>query len=271
MLGVFLDWVHRALGRRRFFVQLALKLRNQARAVIRYRLSDGNDLRCNGEDWLVRLVARPRGVFMDVGANVGDWAALWLQVDPEPELGLLVEPSREAAATLRRRFERLPQLHVVETGLADRVGTMVFFEEPGAGERSSFVDIGLRRARPRSSPVTTVDDELTRWNIARLDFLKVDVEGYDLRVLHGATNLLARHAVSFVQFEYNAEWALAGSTLAAARHFLGDLGYTVYLLKRDGLWVLDYSTYGEFFAYSNFVAVCPSAREVVAPHVRGPL
>ena len=64
------------------------------------------------------------------------------------------------------------------------------------------------RSPARRVPVTTVDNELSARGWQDVDFLKIDTEGYDLNVLLGASDLLARKGVKVVQFEYNATWAV---------------------------------------------------------------
>ncbi len=88
--------------------------------------------------------------------------------------------------------------------------------------------------------------------------LKIDAEGYDLRVLQGAKQLLRDQSIGVIQFEYNRPWAEAGSTLSAALKLLESCGYKVLLLKSTGLYNLDHSFYGECFYYANFVAVAPA-------------
>jgi len=60
-----------------------------------------------------------------------------------------------------------------------------------------------------------------------------------------------------VQFEYNRGWQSAGDTLRGAMQLLEGAGYEVVLLKRDGLYTLNYHLYEEYFEYSNYVAILP--------------
>jgi hypothetical protein len=144
----------------------------------------------------------------------------------------------------------------VEAALSDTVGEGMFFQEPEAGTHSSLVPMFARTgAEQRLVALTTVDVEVQKRSIAWLDFLKIDCEGYDLHVIHGAREVLSQQRVGIVQFEYNAPWAEAGSTLAAALRFLSDCNYDVYLLKSSGLYRFRYDRYGEFMDYANFVAV----------------
>jgi FkbM family methyltransferase len=264
-----LDRLQRRLGRSRIATRAAVKIRNQARCIIKYHLGETPDRSKNGEAWLIQLAATTGSTFVDVGANVGDWTALWLQVDPTPALGLLFDPSEVAAAALSTRFGAFSSLSILPFGVSDRRGEATFFEEPEAGERSSFVKGTSNQGRPKQRLLTTIDAELSARDVTSLNFLKIDVEGYDLHVLRGAREYLARRAIGFVQFEYNVEWALAGSTLAAALDLLSSYGYEVFLLRSDGLWRFDYPQYGEFFNYSNFVAVAPEESKRIQGYVRG--
>jgi hypothetical protein len=107
--------------------------------------------------------------------------------------------------------------------------------------------------------VTTLDYEVEQRSWGVINLLKVDTEGYDLHVLQGTKHLLANQQIEIIQFEYNDAWALAGSTLYKAYELLESFGYQVFLLKTGGLFKLNYQRYGEYFDYSNFVAISSKA------------
>jgi FkbM family methyltransferase len=261
------DHVHRTLGRARWSSSLAVKVRNQARAIVKYHLSDGHDPSRNGEAWLIKEAAQPGSVFVDAGANVGAWTSLWLERDPFPRAGLLLDPASVAVATLARRFGHLPQLKILSSGVADASGELTFFERANAAETAGFTP--LEGGVPVARPVTTIDEECDREDLENIDFLKIDVEGYDFHAIRGAARRLSSQAVSVLQFEYGEAWAEAGSTLRAAISYLKRHGYLTLLLKRDGLWHLDYERYGEYFAYSNYVSLSPGAQERLGLLIRG--
>jgi hypothetical protein len=117
--------------------------------------------------------------------------------------------------------------------------------------------------------VVRLDDEIAAAGWSGIDFLKIDAEGYDLRVLTGARGLLEQQRVGIVQFEYNRSWQLAGDTLFSAMKLLKDCGYEVFVLKRDGLYTLNYALYEEYFEYSNFVALSTRFADLKPAHFRG--
>ncbi|CAN5721232.1 hypothetical protein BH10BAC3_BH10BAC3_33890 [soil metagenome] len=79
-------------------------------------------------------------------------------------------------------------------GLSDTNGRLLFFfEETDAGEQSSFVvSIYHTDYEVHSAPVTTLDSYCAEKEIERIDFLKIDCEGFDYKVLLGAKELLTQ-------------------------------------------------------------------------------
>lgn len=213
----------------------------------------------NGESVLIRSVAPESQYFIDVGANRGSWSEFFLKHAPSDAFGLLCEPASSALALLRKRFGTVSRVELIEAALGDRIGEADFYEDDNAGEASSLIsNFSKMGAKKTMIKLTTVDQEMQRRSWSKCDVLKIDAEGYDLHVIRGASKCLKMNVIGLVQFEYNSPWALAGSTLASAISLFEGFGYQVFLLKSSGLHELDYARYGEYFRYSNYVAVSPS-------------
>ncbi|MBD2093921.1 FkbM family methyltransferase [Trichocoleus sp. FACHB-591] len=265
-----LDYLHRVLGHSPFIVRLAILLRNQAQCIVNHHISEGADSLKNGEMWLVQLVAPSSFVFIDVGANLGNWSSYFLKSAPKLKKGILFEPSDYTFSKLKDRFSLNKEIKIVKSAVSDKLGEMPFFEEPQAGETSSLVSgVSNSKSIKKIVPVTTLDIEVERYGLEYIDFLKVDAEGYDLHVLRGASSLLLAQKIGIIQFEYGRAWALAGSTLASASSMLENFGYEVFLLKKDGFYQIDYKVYGEYFAYSNFIAISPHRVSSLQPYFKG--
>jgi len=234
--------------------------------VIQAYLSERDHAELNGEKRVIELVAPGAGTFIDVGANVGDWAELFLAADGREKRGLLIEPSASAVARARERFRGRAKIRIIHAAVSDSVGEIEFYEEPDAGQTSSVQRSATRPgAQAHTVRLTTVDQEAAEAGFEFVDMLKVDAEGYDLHVLRGANRLLSERKIGTIQFEYNRPWANSGSTLIAAMNYLKGFGYEVYLLRTGGLQLFDYERYGEFFGYANFIAVSPASLPTLRP------
>jgi FkbM family methyltransferase len=256
-VGGAVNRVNRRLSRYPEIVRVASLLRNQCNLMIGYHFALGPGSGGNGEAWLLDRVAPRVRRFVDIGANRGDWSAALLARNPAAA-GIAVEPGEAALGQLRSRA--LPGLSIVDAAAGELSGTTDFYEEPGAGETSSATVLHTVHARRREIAVVTVSELLRNAGWDQLDVLKVDAEGWDFRVLLGAADHLATRAISLVQFEYGPAWADAGCTLKAALDYLDAHGYAVLALTSTGAGRFDYRRLGEFFSYSNFIAVAGAAR-----------
>ncbi|MGC2129702.1 MAG: FkbM family methyltransferase, partial [Candidatus Aquilonibacter sp.] len=212
-----------------------------------------------GERWLVQRVASYGGRFVDVGANVGDWLGMVrASLTGRPFAALAFEPSVSAFEELQRRYGADSGIVLSNIALGSEAGSLAFIEEPDAGRGSTLVAEFMRtRGTTRTVTVATLDAALRDAGWSHVDLLKIDAEGYDLQVMRGARESIASRSIGVIQFEYNRAWQLAGDTLRAAYMLLESSGYRVFVLKRDGLYTLDYLRYEEYFEYTNFVAIAP--------------
>lgn len=260
--------LQRFAGRTPWLLRLAVRLRNQCQCVIGYAFAESNAIADDGEAALIAALAPQARLVVDVGANVGDWSGEVLRQAPGCR-ALLFDASRSAVRALAERFAGA-NVEIVHMGLADAPGSLEFFEEPQAGKTSSFTSgFSLPDAARTVVAVSTVAEQMKARGIDAIDMLKIDTEGYDMRVLRGAEPLFAAGKVGIVQFEYNQPWALAGGTLGEAVGFLTGRGYRVFALKSAGLFTFDYARYGEFFGYANFVAVSERLLPKLSGLVRG--
>lgn len=76
-------------------------------------------------------------VAVDVGANVGDWTASFLQKFPECQV-IAFEPSSSAFKILNSRFQGNPNIRCVNLGLSDRNEDVVLYSDSEASGLSSL-------------------------------------------------------------------------------------------------------------------------------------
>lgn len=236
----------------------------------RARLDYPNDPATNGEAdlqrWMLRFSRAGEPVHVaDVGANVGRWSAAMLatasQAGREPDLRLhAFEPDSRAFARLTKALDGT-SARLSKTALSDRQGTSLFHVvAPAAGTNSLYPVPGATETVQEKVATTTLDSYAEQSGIARFALVKIDAEGHDLAVLHGAGALLAERRIKIAQFEYNHRWILARFYLRDAFEFLLALGYRVGKLTPRGVefyrgWDADLETFVE----GNYLACDPEA------------
>lgn len=138
-------------------------------------------------------LAGPQAVFLDVGANVGQHS---LYMARRCATVHAFEPWAEARARLERNLtaNRIANVAVHPFGLGAQTGDAEFFAPASAnlGTGSFVPDVNFNAAQGHL-PVVRGDEAVARLGIERIDLIKIDTEGFEVKVLAGLTETLARH------------------------------------------------------------------------------
>ena len=169
----------------------------------------------------------PRVIF-DVGANVGQSATEFAVAWPNAVVHTF-EPIPKTFAALSEAVSDLPNVAPHQIAFGERPRRIQML-----AVGTSFVNRIL--AGPSAKPEPTVDLDMEtldafcdRQSIRFVDFLKIDTEGYDLKVLVGSVNMLRHLAVRFIQVECGL--APDNRRHVALQRFCGFLepfGYTLF-------------------------------------------
>lgn len=174
-------------------------------------------------DLLVRVLLPPSTseLVVDVGANVGYFtlmaAALGYDV-------VAIEPMGRNSAKLLASIARNPgfdrRIRVVSAAASFRAGDVVSLGATHATNQGN----GRIGAHGEDHAVTvTLDDVVRQRNVA---LMKIDVEGHEPAVLHGARHLLCHHTVRYVVIELS---SMEEGTCSPRRmlEFMEAVGYAI--------------------------------------------
>jgi FkbM family methyltransferase len=174
-------------------------------------------------EWLLRkwISIRPgkQAIFVDAGANIGACTillaahgAITISFEPSPSnLFYFTSTVLAQPEEVRRRITVFPY------GLGDTTGNHVLYAQPG-NQGNSVVDVvtpdtpAQYESMFRSHyeiQVTTLDRVLypeARLKGLDVALMKVDVQGYEVRLLHGAHRLLAGRFIKHVKVECSDAW-----------------------------------------------------------------
>lgn len=143
----------------------------------------------------IRRRLRPGDVFVDAGAHIGYFATLAATLVGETGIVWAFEPDPRNHLLLRRNVEGLAMganMRTFNLALGDRRGELVLHRDRTNHGNHTFVASNV--ADPADGVVVRVDrlDAIcSREGVSKVDFLKVDVQGWESFVLRGAYSMLA--------------------------------------------------------------------------------
>src|SRR5260221_1686639 len=145
--------------------------------------------------------------FVDVGAIVGYYTALASSLVGKPGSVIAFEPSPYAFGRLRSMVQanKLEHVRPVHSGLSDVAGQLNLYLGNGSHNHTPTM-VPHENATVTLVSVQTLDSAAEQMGIERIDLMKIDVEGYETRVLAGATRLLKEGRVRAILCEFNDHW-----------------------------------------------------------------
>ncbi len=201
----------------------------------------------------------PAACAIDVGANVGDTAALVRSVVAAPIY--CIEGDAAIFDLLKQNIAVMPQVSAHQCFLGERTETLQVLTAKD-GWDLTLIPVqagGSETSKPMS--LISLDDWAKQIALpTSCKLLKLDIEGFDLRALRGATQLLSSHRPAIL-FEFNHQnlTKLGEDGLKIFPH-LASLGYD-RLLVYDGQGFLmlagrvgDAATLADLDAYARNVA-----------------
>lgn len=186
-------------------------------------------------------------IVLDVGAHAGQFTKLFAGL-ADRGLVLAIEPGSYARVILRIAvlLRRLHNVVILPFALGETPSLAMLtmpIKRPGS-YGFGLSHLGLSHVRPGGGhgattvepvAVTTLDELAAALDLARLDFIKADIEGWEAHLLRGGLHTLRRlRPVLFMEMN-EAQLARAGGDLAAIWNLLAGLGYRPHLAAGDVL------------------------------------
>jgi FkbM family methyltransferase len=182
------------------------------------------------------LIAKD-AVIADVGAHGGQMSRMFSRLAPRGTIHSF-EPAQYARSVLEPalKFRGARNIRVWPYALSDKEGELTIATPI---KKSSALGFGLAHVaapgeqgnfRYETSRATTLDTFVAEQEIARLDFIKVDIEGWELHFLRGAQGALLRFKPLLFLEVSAITLGRAGETPAALFAFLAERQYRASVL-----------------------------------------
>ena len=222
------------------------------------------------ETEIVKTHVKKNNIVVDIGANIGYYTLLMalnqakvFSYEPEPKNFKLLQKNvnlnnfssnvklYNKAVSNYNGFSKLflaegaPGMHTLSNNRFDsnsidvnfinrRLGTTPFLEFINKVEQKIRKPIVIAAAMQDMSNVANIVVEVTKLNLDKIDFAKIDVEGHELHVLEGMKILPTKILIEFNPLYLQA----SGKNYNDFFHFIEK--FTIKQISKDGLEELDY-------------------------------
>ena len=196
-------------------------------------------------------------IFIDIGANKGLYTSFLLNKINNIECHLF-EPSEDSYLSLKSMFSDYVQIKINKIGLSNTNSKAKLFSDRSGSPLSSLTKRRLDHFNIDMNIEEEVEikrfDEYWKSDGRIIDFVKIDVEGHELKVLEGFGDLL--NITKLIQFEFGGCNIDTRTYFQDFWYFFKNKGFSLYRITPTGvLKIRKYIEQDETFNTTNYIAL----------------
>ena len=130
-------------------------------------------------------------IVLDAGSWIGDFAAY---ASVKGAITYAFEPTGETYEYLLQTAKLNKNIYPVKKGLGNKKTVVLLIKGEHSSDNRIVPESASERAEGQHVEITTVDDFVKENGLARVDFIKAYIEGYERRMLEGAQETLKKFA-----------------------------------------------------------------------------
>ena len=171
------------------------------------------------------------GVIIDAGDHEGQFAKLFAQAVPQGHV-YAFEPRSYARSIISKviSVKKLKNVSLFPTGLSDKTA-----EETSGSNDAGHAGCPVMREDEDKIVVTTLEQFAFLHRLKRVDFIKADIDGREMRFLLGARPVIEKFRPVIFLEANDPSAQHAGNTAEQVWGFLKSLNYHINRLEDDGV------------------------------------
>jgi len=244
------------------------KLRGLSLRIFNEIENNGNSIfEKNGEEFFIDNLIKSfknRGgikVVFDIGANIGEYSQMIVDKSNDIDMNLhLFEPTKSCFDTISGKFKSDNNIRLNNFGVSDINTTAIIYYDKEESALASLYQRNLdaysiKLNQSEEIILKRLDNYIEEHDIVHIDFVKIDIEGHELKAFEGFGKYLNYDFVDYIQFEYGGANLDSHSSLMEIYKFLNMRGFKIAKIMQNGLELREYIPSMDNFNYSNYVAI----------------
>jgi FkbM family methyltransferase len=216
--------------------------------VNRYNNNRNFNPKTNGEFNLMLAFVKSKikdKIFFDIGCNIGEFGEFLIKNKYNGKM-FLFDPMDNI------RNNDLKKYGIFEKKLFwDKIKKKNFFldsnnKEAGTNSIFDMNKIGYKaKSRKITLTTSTVDNYVLKNNIRKIDYLKIDTEGSEFRILLGMKKSLTNKIIKYIHLEFGHAAMADKKYIKDYYDYLIQFNYDMYIIKPKGIQRIEYTPYLE--------------------------
>lgn len=234
-------------------------IKNLGDSHIEYSNTETDTLNTSRENLVIKNLINNGDIVFDIGANVGDWTNQVLLSHKNICL-FSFEPLNFLVESMKKRFKD-KNVKIYESAVYSEEKTINFnyykkWPQSSSIYSQNWLTPWLEEPKKIAVKAIYLDKFCADNKISHINFLKIDVEGSELDVLKGTSDLLKKHAIDFIQIAYNRAYFGAQISLRQIYDLLTSFKYSIFKAYTDGLvYIPKWDDFLENHRRSNYIAI----------------
>lgn len=209
-----------------------------------------------------KLNAKKNIVVFDVGANIGKYTNTFISFIKTSYTIYCFEPLHTTFDILTSNTKQNSNILPFCLGLGDKTEDTIIYSNEKTNTQSSLIPRDMSHwgneynlSTPNKISITSLDEFCSRNTINFIDFLKVDVEGFEWQFFKGGKQTLENKKIGIIQFELGV-CAVDGKYFFKDIFYLLHKNYKIFRITKNNLYeIKSYKEQYEIFLTTNYVAI----------------
>ena len=194
---------------------------------------------------VINALLPAKGVFLDIGSNMGYCSLLMDKVVGEDGRVFAIEPSERDFLRLvdNVNLNKLDNVNVYRLAISDKIGKVTISIAPE--ERSAlntlgaeFSNKGIEKVQTEEVDSTTLDAFVEKEGLSKIDVIKMDIEGSELKALSGAKNTIEQYRPALIVGINKNSLEASDASVEEIEKILRELRYKMYYLTETPFFAL---------------------------------
>jgi FkbM family methyltransferase len=203
-------------------------------------------------------------VIFDIGANIGEYTSMLQKKSKDISdmtINLhLFEPTKSCFDIIDSKFKDNFNIKLNNFGASNSDGTaIIYYDKEQSGLASLYQrnleSYNLELNQKEEIQLKRLDNYIKGNNIEHIDFIKIDIEGHELKAFEGFGDYLNGDFIDYIQFEYGGANLDSHTSLMEIYKFLTERNFQIAKVLKNGLEAREYKPFMDNFQYSNYVAI----------------